>query len=143
MSLRVGRITLVEICGYRLTGRQLLVLLRVCMGKEALNESVRKRIEEITAGHDTVLFMKGVAAMPQCGFSAQVVHVLKTLGVDFHAVNVLADQEVREAIKVYNEWPTIPQLMHKGQFLGGCDIVTEMAESGELQEALGLSAAAG
>src|SRR4051794_7867551 len=107
------------------------------MAKSDLPEALRQRIQDTIEGYDTVLFMKGTAALPQCRFSANVVELLKRTGVDFHTVNVLADAEVREGIKVYNDWPTIPQLYHRGKFIGGSDIITEMFESGELQKELG------
>lgn len=94
--------------------------------------SVNERIREIIAGNDIVLFMKGEPAAPQCGFSAAVVQVLAQLGVPYASVNVLADMEVREGIKAYSDWPTIPQLYVRGEFVGGCDIVREMFVSGEL-----------
>src|SRR5215471_14679099 len=103
------------------------------MAKNDLPESLRQRIQDTIEGYDTVLFMKGTAALPECRFSAQVVEALKRVGVDFFAVNVLADPEVREGIKVYNDWPTIPQLFHRGKFIGGADIVSEMFASGDLQ----------
>ena len=78
------------------------------------------------------LFMKGTPVFPQCGFSARVVQILSHMGVPFHGVNVLADPDVREGIKAYSNWPTIPQLYVKGEFVGGCDIITEMFQSGEL-----------
>ena len=84
-----------------------------------------------------VLFMKGTPVFPQCGFSARVVQILSHLGVPFKGVNVLEDMEIREGIKAYTNWPTIPQLYVKGEFVGGCDIVTEMFQDGELQQALG------
>ena len=83
-----------------------------------------------------VLFMKGTPVMPQCGFSAAVVGVLSHIGVQFRGVNVLEDEQIREGIKVYSDWPTIPQLYVKGEFMGGCDIVREMYETGELLEML-------
>jgi monothiol glutaredoxin len=82
--------------------------------------------------HKVVLFMKGTPVFPQCGFSARVTQILTHLGVPFHGVNVLADMEIREGIKAYTNWPTIPQLYVAGEFVGGCDIVTEMFQSGEL-----------
>ena len=88
------------------------------------------------ADHPVVLFMKGVPDQPQCGFSAAVVHILSELGVKFKAVNVLADAEVRQGIKEFSNWPTIPQLYVKGEFVGGCDIVREMFQAGELQAVL-------
>ena len=94
------------------------------------------RIKKDITGHDVVLFMKGDKRIPQCGFSATVVQVLERLGVDFYDVNVLKDQEIREGIKAFANWPTIPQLYIKGEFIGGCDIVREMYQSGELKELL-------
>ena len=84
--------------------------------------------------NDVVLFMKGTPTFPQCGFSSVVVQVLDYLGVEYVSTNVLEDQAVREGIKVFSDWPTIPQLYVKGEFVGGCDIVKEMFESGELRE---------
>ena len=83
-------------------------------------------------GNDVVLYMKGTKAMPQCGFSSRVAGVLNYMGVDFKDVNVLADEAIRNGIKSFSDWPTIPQLFVKGEFVGGCDIVTEMTLSGEL-----------
>ena len=90
-------------------------------------------IGETIAQNDVVLFMKGTPGMPQCGFSATVVHILDHLGVKYKGVNVLADMEVRQGIKDFSNWPTIPQLYVKGEFVGGCDIVKEMFEGGELR----------
>jgi monothiol glutaredoxin len=95
--------------------------------------SVQDRIKAEVASNDVVLFMKGTPGMPQCGFSATVVKVLDHLGVKYKGVNVLADPELREGIKVFSNWPTIPQLYVKGEFVGGCDIIREMFESGELK----------
>ncbi|MHB1205831.1 MAG: Grx4 family monothiol glutaredoxin [Rhodospirillaceae bacterium] len=92
-------------------------------------EAIRKDI----ADNDVILFMKGTPSFPQCGFSAAVVQVLTHSGVKFKGVNVLADPELRQGIKEFSNWPTIPQLYVKGEFVGGCDIVREMAESGELE----------
>ena len=92
------------------------------------------RIRETVTGHDVVLYMKGTKAMPQCGFSSRVAGVLNYMGVDYKDVNVLADEEIRQGIKDYSDWPTIPQLYVKGEFVGGCDIVTEMTLSGELDQ---------
>ena len=88
---------------------------------------------EINA-NDLVLFMKGTPIFPQCGFSAAVVQVLNHLGVNFKGINVLEDQDIREGIKNYSNWPTIPQLYVKGEFVGGCDIIREMFENGELTQ---------
>jgi monothiol glutaredoxin len=87
--------------------------------------------------HDVVLFMKGTPGFPQCGFSGQVVQILDYLGVDYHGVNVLTSDELRQGIKEFSNWPTIPQLYVKGEFVGGCDIVREMFQAGELQDFLG------
>lgn len=94
--------------------------------------TTRQKIEALLANNDVFLFMKGTPAAPQCGFSAAVVGVLSQLGIPFNTLDVLVDPFVREGIKEYANWPTIPQLYIKGQFVGGCDIVTEMAKSGEL-----------
>jgi monothiol glutaredoxin len=95
--------------------------------------SASERIAKIIADTPVVLFMKGVPAAPQCGFSASVVKVLDALGVPFEGINVLADPFLREGIKAFSDWPTIPQLYVNGEFVGGSDIVREMYESGELQ----------
>ena len=89
-------------------------------------------IENEIKSNDVVLFMKGTPQFPQCGFSGQVVQILDYLGVDYKGVNVLADGEIRQGIKEYSNWPTIPQLYIKGEFVGGCDIVREMFQNGEL-----------
>ena len=93
---------------------------------------VIERIRQEIAGNDVTLFMKGTPAAPQCGFSAHVVQGLQFLGVPFKGVDVLADPELREGVKAFSEWPTLPQLYVKGEFVGGCDIFREMVESGEL-----------
>lgn len=92
----------------------------------------KTRIDETVKSSDVVLYMKGTKSMPQCGFSSRVAGVLNYMGVDFTDVNVLADDEIRQGIKDYSDWPTIPQLYVKGEFVGGCDIITEMTMSGEL-----------
>ena len=92
----------------------------------------RQQIQELIDGNDVVLFMKGSKEMPQCGFSSRVAGVLNYMNVPYRDVNVLADAEVRQGIKDFSDWPTIPQLYVKGEFVGGCDIVTEMTLSGEL-----------
>ncbi len=98
-----------------------------------MDETVKERIQGIVDGNDIVLFMKGSKHFPQCGFSATVVEVLKRSGVvDFKDVNVLEDPEIRQGIKEFANWPTIPQLYVRGKFIGGCDIVREMYENGEL-----------
>ena len=91
------------------------------------------RIRQDIKDNDVVLYMKGTPVFPQCGFSAAVVQVLSQVGVKFMGVNVLTDPEIREGIKAFASWPTIPQLYVKGEFVGGCDIVREMYETGELQ----------
>jgi monothiol glutaredoxin len=90
-------------------------------------------IKNEVESNDVVLFLKGTPAFPQCGFSGQVVQILDFLGVDYKGVNVLADAEIRQGIKDFSNWPTIPQLYVKGEFVGGCDIVREMFQSNELQ----------
>ena len=95
---------------------------------------VFERIEQSVSETDVVLFMKGTPVFPQCGFSSAVVQVLTHMGVQFKGIDILADPELREGIKTYSNWPTIPQLYVKGEFVGGCDIVREMFESGELIE---------
>lgn len=92
----------------------------------------KTKIDEQVKATDVVLFMKGTKTMPQCGFSSRVAGVLNYMGVDYADVNVLADEELRQGIKDYSDWPTIPQLYVKGEFVGGCDIITEMTLSGEL-----------
>ena len=94
------------------------------------------RIGEIVNSNDVVLFMKGTALFPQCGFSSRAVAILDHLGVQFETVDVLQDPEIRQGIKAYSDWPTIPQLYVKGEFLGGSDIMMEMFEAGELQQLL-------
>ena len=91
------------------------------------------RIRDEIGKNDVLLFMKGTPVFPQCGFSAAVVEVLSELGVKFHGVNILVDPELRQGIKEFSQWPTIPQLYVKGEFVGGCDIVREMFQAGELQ----------
>ena len=96
--------------------------------------STADKIKETVTSNDVVLYMKGTKTMPQCGFSSRVAGVLNFMGVDYADVNVLADEEIRQGIKDYSDWPTIPQLYVKGEFVGGCDIITEMTLSGELDE---------
>jgi monothiol glutaredoxin len=97
---------------------------------------VKERIEKVLSENKVVLFMKGTHNFPMCGFSARAVAILQDLGVQFSDVNVLEDQEIREGIKTYGNWPTIPQLYINKQLIGGSDIMTEMYQTGELQEAL-------
>jgi monothiol glutaredoxin len=97
-------------------------------------QDVQDWIGKTVAANDVVLFMKGRKGMPQCGFSMQVDQILSLMGVDYKDINVLDDMAIREGIKVFSNWPTVPQLYVKGEFIGGCDIVREMYEAGELQE---------
>jgi len=99
-----------------------------------IDANVQERIRTEVQGSDVVLFMKGTPVFPQCGFSARVVQVLTHLGVKFRSVDVLSDPSIRQGIKEYSNWPTIPQLYVKGEFVGGCDIITEMFQTGELSE---------
>ena len=94
------------------------------------------KIDALVKANDVVLFMKGSALFPQCGFSGRVVQILDYLGVNYKDVNVLEDMALRDGIKTYTNWPTIPQLYVKGEFVGGCDIISEMFQSGELQAML-------
>lgn len=100
----------------------------------------KERIETIVRKNDIVLFMKGSALFPQCGFSGRAVAILDHLGVPYETVDVLQDPEVRQAIKEYSDWPTVPQLYVKGEFVGGSDIMMEMFENGELQQLVGAAA---
>ena len=97
----------------------------------------KERIDALVKSNDVVLFMKGTALFPQCGFSSRAVAILDHLGVPFETVDVLQDQEIRQGIKEYSDWPTVPQLYVKGEFVGGSDIMMEMFESGELQGLVG------
>jgi len=107
-----------------------------------MDDSTRQQIENDIRGNDVVLFMKGTPQAPRCGFSATVAGILDELVGEYKTVDVLADAKLRDGIKEYSDWPTIPQLYVKGQFVGGCDIVREMYESGELHDTLGLKAEA-
>ena len=98
--------------------------------------NVNEKIKDIITKNDVVLFMKGTPEMPQCGFSMTVSNILKELKVKFSGVNVLADPEIRQGIKDFSNWPTVPQLYIKGEFIGGCDIAKEIYEKGELQKIL-------
>lgn len=103
----------------------------------------QQRIDDLVKQNDILLFMKGTASFPQCGFSGRAVQILKACGVDpkgLKTINVLEDAEIREAIKGYSNWPTIPQLYIKGEFIGGSDIMMEMYEKGELQQLIGTPA---
>lgn len=98
------------------------------------NENIHAKIDDLVKKNDVVLFMKGTSEIPMCGFSGVVVAVLNRLGVKFVDINVLEDAEIRQGIKDYSDWPTIPQLYVKGVFIGGCDIVKEMYQNGQLQD---------
>jgi monothiol glutaredoxin len=101
-----------------------------------MTDGAQERIAELVKGSDVLLFMKGSPLFPQCGFSSRAVAILQHLGVEFDSVDVLQDQEVRQGIKAFSDWPTIPQLYVKGEFVGGSDIMMEMYESGELSQLL-------
>jgi monothiol glutaredoxin len=104
----------------------------------ALSEDTRREISDLIARNDVLLFMKGTRSFPQCGFSNRVVQMLDGLVPDYETVDVLSDPEIREGIKEFSSWPTVPQLYIKGEFVGGCDIVSEMYETGELHQKLGV-----
>ena len=101
-----------------------------------MDQQVKDKIENEITNNEVCLFMKGTPEVPECGFSMAVTNILKLLEVNFKGVNVLADQSIREGIKSYSEWPTIPQLYVKKEFVGGCDIIKEMFENGELKKNL-------
>ena len=101
-----------------------------------MNENIKEKINNLLKENEVCLFMKGTPEVPQCGFSLAVSNVLKHLTVKFIGINVLEDSEIREGIKAYSDWPTIPQLYVKSEFIGGCDIIKEMFEKGELQKKL-------
>jgi monothiol glutaredoxin len=101
-----------------------------------MSQTVHDRIEALLSTNDVVLFMKGTPLFPQCGFSSRAIAILEHLGVKYESVDVLQDMEIRQGITEYSEWPTIPQLYLKGEFLGGSDIMMEMYEAGELQQAM-------
>ena len=101
-----------------------------------MDNPIFKKIEELIQNNDVVLFMKGTADSPMCGFSATVVQILNRMEVTFQAINILESEELRQGIKDYTNWPTIPQLYIRGEFVGGCDIVREMYENGELAQIL-------
>ena len=99
-----------------------------------MTDDARARIDTAVKGSDVLLFMKGTPLFPQCGFSSRAIAILDHLGVEYGSVDVLQDQGVRQGIKDYSDWPTIPQLYVKGEFVGGCDIIREMFQAGELQQ---------
>jgi monothiol glutaredoxin len=101
-----------------------------------MDQTVQQRIKDDIKSNDVVLFMKGSPVFPQCGFSAAVVQILTHLNVKFKGIDVLSDPSIRQGIKEFSNWPTIPQLYVKGEFIGGCDIIREMFQTGELQETL-------
>ena len=106
-----------------------------------MDSDTRSRIDQLINSHSIMVFMKGTKLMPQCGFSNNVVQILNPLGMNFETFDVLSDMEVRQAIKEYSNWPTIPQVYLKGEFLGGSDILVEMYNSGELREKLEIALA--
>ena len=101
-----------------------------------MSSLILDKIRNIISTNDVVLFIKGTAASPQCGFSGAVVKILNQLNIDFIAINVMEEPEMREGIKIFTDWPTIPQLYIKGEFIGGCDIIREMHKNGELVDIL-------
>ncbi len=101
-----------------------------------MTDAAHEQIKADITANDVVLFMKGTRTMPQCGFSSRVTQILTFMGIDFKDVNVLADAALRDGVKTFSDWPTIPQLYVKGEFVGGCDIITEMTLSGELDQLL-------
>ncbi len=101
-----------------------------------MNETIKKRINDLIEKNEVCLFMKGTPDVPQCGFSLAVANVLKHLNVNFEGINVLEDNNIREGIKEFSDWPTIPQLYINKKFIGGCDIIKEMFEKGDLQKIL-------
>jgi monothiol glutaredoxin len=101
-----------------------------------MSRDVQNEIDQLVKGHPVVLFMKGTPSFPMCGFSAQTASIVQACGVEFESVNVLADPEIREGIKTYGNWPTIPQLYVNGQLVGGCDITRELYQRGELEPML-------
>ena len=109
---------------------------------EEMTNTLRDQIQAAIDENPVILFMKGTPDQPMCGFSARTVAILQSVGAPFAAVNILPDPRIRQELSVVSDWPTIPQLFIDGEFVGGCDIVTEMYESGELQHALGLEDAA-
>ena len=109
---------------------------------DEMTNPLREQIQAAIDENDVILFMKGTPDQPMCGFSARTVAILQSVGRPFAAVNILPDPRIRQELSAVSNWPTIPQLFVDGEFIGGCDIVTEMYESGELQQALGLDTAA-
>jgi monothiol glutaredoxin len=101
-----------------------------------MTDTANARIQELVSNNDVLLFMKGTPLFPQCGFSSRAIAILERIGVPFETVDVLQDQEIRQGIKSFSDWPTIPQLYVKGEFLGGSDIMMEMYEAGELEQLL-------
>lgn len=99
-----------------------------------MTPELKDRLDQLVNSHKILIFIKGAKLMPQCGFSNNVVQIFNTLGVPYETVNVLADDEIRQGIKEYSNWPTIPQVYLNGEFVGGCDIMVEMYQSGELQQ---------
>ena len=108
----------------------------IFLEEPASPDNAKQLIEEQINSNDVMLYMKGSPLMPQCGFSARVVQILNLIGTPYTTFNVLSDMVMREAVKEHGQWPTIPQVYHKGELLGGCDILTDMYQSGELQKVL-------
>ncbi|MGP0127964.1 MAG: Grx4 family monothiol glutaredoxin [cyanobacterium endosymbiont of Rhopalodia musculus] len=106
-----------------------------------MTPELKNRLDQLINSHKILVFMKGAKLMPQCGFSNNVVQILNTLGVSYETVDVLADHDIREGIKEYSNWPTIPQVYINGEFVGGCDIMIEMYQNGELQQIVELALA--
>ena len=106
-----------------------------------MTPELKNRLEQLINSHKILVFMKGAKLMPQCGFSNNVVQILNTLGVSYETVDVLADHDIRQGIKEYSNWPTIPQVYINGEFIGGCDIIIEMYQNGELQQMVELALA--
>ncbi|WP_267384102.1 Grx4 family monothiol glutaredoxin [Cyanobacterium sp. uoEpiScrs1] len=104
-----------------------------------MTPELKNRIDQLVNNHKILVFMKGAKLMPQCGFSNNVVQILNTLGVSYETVDVLADHDIRQGIKEYSNWPTIPQVYINGEFIGGCDILIEMYQNGELQRMVELA----
>jgi monothiol glutaredoxin len=121
---------------YGSTGLNGLTPAREAMPQKDANMSIEQFIDNEVKSNDVVLFMKGTPQFPQCGFSGQVVQILDHVGVGYKGLNVLESADLRDGIKTYSNWPTIPQLYVKGEFVGGCDIIREMFQAGELQQLL-------
>ena len=113
-----------------------MVTHRVTRGETMTEQAIMQRIKKEIESNPVTVFMKGTAEQPMCGFSAQVVQILKSYGIPFHTINVLEDDDIRDGIKQYTNWPTIPQIYVKGKFIGGCDITMELHRKGDLGKIL-------